>query len=100
VDSLFTCHVVDWRRIPPNWLEVNYFLCIVYENVLFRTLKIDAYTCGISCQYLLLSRGETKGLWVPYVIYIYIKKKKKINLVNQFGIVAGTRALTENLFGV
>ena len=19
VDGLFTCHVVGWRRIPPNW---------------------------------------------------------------------------------
>ena len=25
MDSLFTCHVVDWKKIPPNWIGGKLF---------------------------------------------------------------------------
>ena len=50
MNSLFTCHVVDWKKIPPNWIGGKLFpkkkndkvyLQLSLEELSFNPLRIN-----------------------------------------------------------
>ena len=51
VDGLFTCYVVDWRRIPPHWVGgkpfpfVIVYLCFLW--VIDVCQMVGVVVCGL-----------------------------------------------------